>query len=1004
MNCTYATRNFTQQLACAAAILLVYTFCTAPVTAAEREKLHLPDPPKRVIVRKRAGDTSYRKIPSPGNNYDELAYNVKIGATEQAFYLQSSLLMTPERDDRITVPYVRLLTTSGVEFAIMTFSNAMFWSDGNIYSRSMRLPMLPRKYYIACGYAYYYDNMYPHMQGGPQETIVESSTGLIVHRGEPWDHDEYKVDISDNSGLIFLGDTIHARVVKSAGTNDATAAEPVNLDYMLFDVKSGQEVIKRENVHEVVLRPKQSGNYLLSMSVGRNNIVYWRKVRMITVLPKLEWTDNPEYLGQLVVNDSIGCGLDEDIHHLQDGRTIKSLGTEEITVRLAGSAITNIFGGRGRAITHDKGFFAYTLGINLTLNMPYVLEIEYPEDQPRTMAFLISNGTYAPGVHTGHTLGQPEPRYFAEQVMFPLSGSRHKMRFLVWAGDHELRNGFFVGVADPGRRNAPFSRKPLLLRITLYNMLSIACPQIRTGFPPEIQRYAWTESEDIIPLDQVRFSPHMNSLFYGMNSLCPAMLSWNAHGDINNSIMFRSSQYQKPVRKFIKGIEYETDRYESISNRYDFADEYIRWARKLNLHVFPRFEYGGSDLLPKDAVAIREDGNPYPAVMRTSSGTIIQDSVDICHPAVQKDIDILIQEFCSGLSDEDKRALRQPVIRRRGHFLSTSYSAYALKQFEKDTGVSLKGDTVEARRKDAVSNYLDQYRRWYQETLFAFLKRIYSTYWTNVDQTPSPLLYYHWQNPGMPYEGVYYQNRYDWEQEKKIRTLPFEGFPLPEISTKKLVDVVPQWTSTEEGLLMDAVQADVILPVAPVYGKNAAISSSYFDLFRHNGKLAVKITPSIHSTTRIYRKGFRTYFAGLTMYHSRQYSMYEPVMTFATASPDYMIFEQAHAPCFPFPEYSRRFFMNYLALPAVPFKDISGETGMPVKVLMGTYAGKTYVAVMNTSFNPIRNIKISVPVTDVDYVHPLVGKTSSIALYVSSKGISFNVDLDAIELRSFLIE
>jgi hypothetical protein len=985
-------------------MLLAYSFCAVSVSAAEREKLHLPEPAKKVDVRKRAGYISYRKIPSPGNNYDELAYNVKIGGTEQAFYLQSSLLMTPERDDRITVPYVRLLTTSGVEFAMATYSNAMFWSEGDIYAISKRLPMLPRKYYVACGYAYYFDSMYPHMQGGPQETIVESSTGRIIHRGEPWNRDEYKVDISDDSGLIFLGDTIHARVVRTAGTNITGAAMPVNLDYMLFDVKSGQQVVKRENVHEVVLRPKQSGNYLLSMSVGHNNMVYWREVRMITVLPKLEWTDNPDYLGRLIVNDSIGCGLDEDIHHLQDGRTVKSLGTEEITTRLAGSDTTNIFGGKGRVIIHDKGFFAYTLGINLTLNMPYILEIEYPEDQPRTMAFLISNGTYAPGIHTGHTLGQPEPRYFAEQVMFPISGSRHKMRFLVWAGDHEIRNGFFVGVADPGRQNAPFSRKPLLLRMTLYNMLSIACPRIRTGFPADIQRYAWSESEDIIPLDQVRFSPHLNSLFYGMNSLCPAMLSWNAHGDINNSIMFRSSQYRKPVRKFIKGIEYETDRYESISNRYDFAGEYLLWAKKLKLNVFPRFEYGGSDLLPQDTAAIREDGYPYPAVMRPSTGTIIKDSVDICNPAVEKDIDMLIREFCSNLTDEDKRTLRQPVIRRRGHFLSTSYSSYALEQFEKDTGVTLKGDTVEARRKDAVSNYLDRYRRWYQVRLFTFLEKIYNTYWTNVDQTPSPLLYYHWQNPGMPYEGVYYRNRHDWEQEKRIRTLPFEGFPLPDISKKKLVDAVPQWTSMEEGLLMDAIQANVILPVAPVYGKNAASSASYFDLFRHNGKLAVKITPSVHSTTRIYRKGFRTYFAGLTMYHSRQYSMYEPVLTFATATPDYMMFEQAHAPCFPFPEYSRRFFMNYLTLPAVPFKDISGEQALPVKVLMGTYAGKTYVAVMNTGFRPIRTVKVSVPVTDVDFVRPLVGKTESIALYVSSKGISFNVELDAIELRSFLIE
>jgi len=996
-------------------ILLAYSLYTTLVSAEEREKLHLPDKARRVRVDKRPGDTRYRGIPSPGNNYDELIFNVTIGASDRRFYLQSSLLMTQERDDRITAPYVRLLTTSGVEFAMMTFSNAMFWSDGSVYSRSMRLPTLPRKYYIACGYAYYFDSMYSHMQGGPQETIIESSSGRIVHRGTPWNFEKYKVEIDEDSGLIFLGDTIHARVlqpgkpeaeeVSQPGKPEAKeASQPVALDYMVFNVKSGQRVVNRKNVTEAVLFPKRSGNYLLSMSVGSGNRVYWREMRLITVLPKLEWTDDPEYFGRTVVNDSIGCGLEDDPHYLQDGRTLMSLGTEEITERLSGSEITNIYGGRGRVVSHDKGFFGYTIGVNLTLNMPYILEIEYPEDKPRTMSFLISNGTYTPGVHTGHTLGQPEPRYFAEQVMFPLSGGRHKMRFLVWAGDHEIRNGFYVGVADPGKRIAPFSHKPLLLRITLYNMLSIGCPQIKNNFPPELQRYVWSESEDIIPLDQVRYSPHINSLFYGLNALSPAMLSWNAHGDVNNSIMFRSKRYRKPIRKFVKGIEYETDQYENISNRYDFAGEYLKWAGKLKMHVFPRFEYGGSDLLDKDTRAIREDGNPYPSVLRPSNNSVLQGSVDVCDPAVEEDIDILMREFFNELSEEDKLVLRQPVIRRRGHFLATSYSANAIKRFENETSVSLKGDTVDARRKDVVNNYHEQYRTWYQTKIFEFLKRIYTTYWCNINEPPTPLLYYHWNNPGMPYEGVYYENMHKWETVSKIRTLPFEGFPLPKINAEQLMAAVPQWSATEEALYIDEIMPDVILPVVPVYGKIAATCTDYFNLFRRKGKLAVKIVPSVHSNTRIYRKGRRSFFAGLTPYHSRQFSMYEPVMTFATASPEYMMFEQSHAPSFPFPEYSRRFFMNYLALPAVQFEPVPQELNDTIKVSMGRYGKKTYVAVVNTGFGEVLGVRIFLPLKDVDYVRPLVGKAKSTALYVSAKGISFNIDLDAMELKSFSVK
>ncbi len=968
------------------------------------EKIHLPEVPNRVVVKKRPGDTQYVRIPSPGNNYDELYYDVKIGASSGKYYLQSTLKLTPERDDRITVPYVRLLTTTGVEFAMMTFSNAMFWSGGEYLSRSMRLPFLPRKYYIACGFAYYYDTMYPHMQGGPQETIVESDTGRITYRGRPRNADNYLIDISNTSGLLFMGDTIHARVKEYRDPSTSAAVTEVAINYAIYDIKSGRRVTERSAVQEFIFSPTMPGNYLLSFSVGNKNMILWRDIRMITILPKLEWTDKPEYLGNLIVNDSIGCGLEDDPHAFRDGRSVESFGEVEITERLTGSHTTNSFGGKGRVIAYDRGFFGYTLGMNLTLGMPYVLEIEYPEDVPRTYAFLFSNGTYTPGIHTGHTLGQPEPRYFNEQIMFPLSHSIHKARFIVWAGFEEVRNGFYVGVADPGRRNAPFSHKPLVLKMTLYSFMSIACPRIKTDFPPELRRYAWVESEDIIPHDQVRFSPHMNALFYGMNALSPAMLGWNAHGDINNSIMFRSPRYNKPVRTFMNGNEYETDKMENISNRYDFASEYLTWARELNLSVFPRFEYGGSDALPPETRAIREDGQPYPAYPRPSTGNMLHDSVDVCYPVVKDDLTGLIHEFMDGQTEDNKTCLRQPIIRRRGHFMATSYSPLAIKTFEQESGIALEGDTEQEKRASLINQNNERYRQWYQHKLYDLLAVVYTSYWAGLQSKPAPLLYYHWQNPGMPYEGVYYENSYEWETTgKKIRNLPFEGLPLPKITSDDLLKAVRAWTSTEEGLYLDSIPSSIILPVAPVYGERAATSAAYFDLFRKNGKLAVKIVPSIHSTTKIYRQGRRKYFAGQTLYHSRQFSMLEPVESAASAMPTYMAFEQAHPACFPFPEYTRRFFMNYLALPAVPFKPVPQPGNEIMRVTMGQYGSKKYVCVINTAMAPVK-ARIVLPLDKVNRLSQLVESMEPMNFFINEGTISFNVTLDALELRSYVVE
>ena len=44
-------------------------------------------------------------------------------------------------------------------------------------------------------------------------------------------------------------------------------------------------------------------------------------------------------------------------------------------------------------------------------------------------------------------------------------------------------------------------------------------------------------------------------MFYGLNSVAPAVLSWNAHGDANNTILFRSEQYRQPVRRLIDSVE-----------------------------------------------------------------------------------------------------------------------------------------------------------------------------------------------------------------------------------------------------------------------------------------------------------------------------------------------------------------------------------------------------------------------------------------------------------------
>jgi len=975
-------------------------------TAAAPGKLHLQPLKKSVRVIRKPGEWLYSKIPSPGNNYDELKYDVRVSMSEGETYVKCSLFTTPERDDIITTPYVRFLYTNGVEFAIIIFSNATFWSNGEVIRKSSKLPGLPHQYYIACGYGFHNDTMYSHMQGGPEETIVNASNGKILYRGPMKNAKDFLLKIKDDKDIMQVGDTYYARVVGYASNNSTGAAKNIDLHYKFINSRNGNVLSAMDDVQDVVLRPKFSGNYLLAMKVGHGRDVEWRALKRITVLPKFRYTDDPSFLGDLVPNDSVHCGLKQDHHQLRDGRTDETLGDEVVTGNLTGSHRTNIWRGVGRVVTHSRGFFGYTVGVNLKLNMPYLLEIKYPEDKPRTFSFLIGSGIYSPGFHTAHTMGQPEPRYFTEQIKFPLGNSISSAKFIVWAGLEEVKSGFYVGVADPGTLNAPFSRKPLLLEISLSEFHTIAVPRVTRTFPKEYQRYTWVESEDALPKDDVRFSPLINSLFYGLNSVSPAVISWNAHGTANDSVLFRTDQYRQPVRSLVNNVEYETDKMEDSHKRYDYWNEYLKWSRQLNLNVFPRIEYGGSDDLPEKAYAVKADGEAYVPYVRPSTGKSLTDSADITYPETTIDAEKLIRNGILNIRDEYKDILRQLIVRRRAHFLSTSYSDNAINLFEKETNTQLNGDSTEKKRLDIVARFHDKYRKWYQQKLMDFLVSLQSTYTKNTGIYTGPLLYYHWCQSGMPFENVYFETLEKWNSKTKhIRCLPFEGFPLKKFGLAFLTNAVEKWMLTEDGLHLDNAISNSILCEVPVYGKLASNSGEYLDMFVNDGKLAVKIVPAIHSTTRIYvHNKRRSYYAGQTLYHPRQFMMYEPVSVMSVANPTYLSFEQADTVCFPFAEYARRFFMNFLALPDIPMKEVkqnSQAKGLIVKT--GTLNKKTYVAIINNTFQAVVDAKIFLPVLNANQIKTLVKKGDDIPFFVDEKGVTFNVSFGPVELKSILV-
>lgn len=964
-----------------------------PAAASSPARLHLPPPPVRVRMVRKTTETSYLRIPSPGHHYDDLLFDVKIGSDRGRFYLHAGLRLSPELDDVITLPYVRLLDTNGVEFFFMSLTNATFWSTGGMLKASRAIQGLPHRYWIACGYAFYRDTMYAHAQGGPYETIVDAANGRVIHRGRLRNVRDCTLQIDQHTGVMHVGDTLHARLA------DATYA----LNYDVFEDDSGKRVSSGTNITELVISPKLPGSLLLALSAGRGPDTFWREFRRIAVLPKLELTDDMAHLGRLVVNDSIACGLSNDHHILIDGRTDLTLGEEYVSDRLPGSKITNLWNGTGRVVAYDRGFFAYTIGLQLKRGQPYVLEIQYPEDLPRTMALVIGHGMYSPGIHTGHTLGQPEPRFFFEQIMFPLSKSIEKAQFIVWPGEREVRNGLLVGIADPGARNAPFSHKPLVFTITLYNMLTIARPRVHASFSPELQRYAWTECERAVSWDNARYLPHLNSVVYGLNALAPAVLSWNSRDDDNAGIMVPTPRYVRYVRRMIDGSEVETTQREDSRHHYNYLAEYATWARQYNLAVFPVFEYGGSDLLPPEARAVTSNGLPHAPVLRTLTGREITDSVDVTHPAVLEDAQALIADMLAGLNDEQKSVLRPLIIRRRAEFLSTAYNDTTLQRFVRETALTPPAAEPAALRQWILSSCHDAYRRWYQSNLLAFAATLQQTYARQTLAADGPALYYHWRQSGMPFEGLYFQTEENWTDHwSRVRCLPVEGFPLPDITPAKLVNAVSAWTSTEEGLFTDLLPIAGLQPVMPVYGTRAASTPAYAALFRGPDP-AIKIVPTLTTPARVYRRDRPPLYAGATLYHSREHIMYDALLAFVNYNPRYLAFDQSHPPCFPAPEFARRFILNFLALPALPLEPVPQAGQEQLYVATARLGSQIYIAVANLDFMPA-GVRVELPLPRASQLMPLVGPPEPMPFLVNDRGIAFTLNLAPLELRSLRVD
>jgi hypothetical protein len=307
--------------------------------------------------------------------------------------------------------------------------------------------------------------------------------------------------------------------------------------------------------------------------------------------------------GRLSLVDEVDCAGDGAAHEFLESAK-------------GASRVETILGRRTRILPTQEGEASYLSwrlgkGKGLRAGAAYVIAIDYPEDEPRTMIVINRANGAIRGFHTGLALGDAmHPKYVnnhLESLDTPLSGDWETWSLLVHLQDrfpginpekgkktlvHVPADGFHVIVSQYAQKNEPMSRGLAVSRIRLLEVVDEDRLAQKLVLPPEglpRRHISWREemSDGVIQgatseergiedrLDWYR-QKAAQMRFLGMNTFTKDLLEFGAcqHWD--------SSEYGGNDWVYFDG-----------NNAYLWA-EIVALMASHGFDILPYYEYAGS--------------------------------------------------------------------------------------------------------------------------------------------------------------------------------------------------------------------------------------------------------------------------------------------------------------------------------------------------------------------------------------------------------------------------
>ncbi len=693
------------------------------------------------------------------------------------------------------------------------------------------------------------------------------------------------------------------------------------------------------------------------------------------------------------------------------------------------SSVTTIYDQSVRVMPHgDKpAFFAYRMGRFKLLEpgKAYLLTVDFPEDAPRNFAIANRGGEFSHGIYTGQALGDVIFTYTnnnVESINVPLSGKMRTFQQLFYLSDrtgdvqllrakkprlNEAEDGFWVVFSVSDKKNAPMSAGAAIGRIRLFEVPDPERFDQVLNLPPDDlpRRHVFSREEmgDLVinsssvqergfddPVDFYRYKARLQK-FLGMNTMAKDLLEFGAPQgwDTENNDWYYSHKFPA----LWEGI--------------------IDVATRESLDLLPYYEYAGSR--GRMGLGLELRAQPLSGNKDYTHVTWAEKSrADLTDPATLEDFKKVLE--LTIVRHKDKGHFLGAWIRPRISQLPVSFADGTRQRFAEETGRQV----VPARSELKADESLRQsYYQWWFEKRREFLVAIRDYLRTNGINDAAVIYTPHLKEPGpslwepgwSTYRALVTDQPEKWqsllqgEDYEKIKILDYDtiaGEGWQGQMAQRWGKTWGTWEWNHAGPPADPqryAEVDGVFmsyPFNRLYtvdeGSGIAEYAEGAKGSHHKGLVAMRHYPLNENT----RDDMTGYFVA-DYERAGPYSMLEEAMAVANGDVQWLGFLSGYNFNSGFPQYTRRFFANFLALPALPSQRIANVTNHAKVVVrqIDTERHGIWFAVINTGLEPINNMKLKLPIRGT-----LTDAVTGEAIPPSGSG-EVMISLEPAELRSF---